>query len=128
MKTIKILFILALTSFFTTEVFAQKSNSRFQEVAIKTSIQCGHCKERVSEALTYTKGVLALDVDVDTKMVTVKYNTKKTSPEALCKAIADVGYDANEVAANGEAYAELPNCCKKDGEACGGEGKHKEKH
>jgi copper chaperone CopZ len=71
------------------------------------------CEERIENELTYTKGVKFVELDDETKVVTIEYRTDKTSPEKLRKAIAGVGYDADDVEADATAYEKLPACCKK---------------
>ena len=80
---------------------------------IKTSSQCDMCKERIEEALAFEKGVKSSELDLETKVVTVSYRASKTTPEKIRKAISKVGYDADDVAADGKAYEKLPACCKK---------------
>jgi hypothetical protein len=45
----------------------------------------------------------------------VVYKKDKTNPNALRKALAAIGYDADDVAANEKSYKKLPDCCKKGG-------------
>ncbi len=108
-KVIVLLFVLLSV---TVCVSAQKKPNG-QELKIQTSAQCDQCKERIEKALAYEKGVKSSDLDLETKILTVWYSEKKTTPDKIRKAVADVGYDADQVAANPKAYAELPGCCKK---------------
>ena len=75
--------------------------------------QVGKSKE-VVEAIRQLKGVKSVELDDETKIVTITYKTAKTNPEKLRKAISKLGYDADDVEADAEAYAKLPKCCKKD--------------
>ncbi|MDR6560564.1 MULTISPECIES: heavy metal-associated domain-containing protein [Arcicella] len=88
-----------------------------ETVKIKTSAICEMCKERIEKKLAFTKGVSESNLNIESKekIVTVTYNPKKTSVEKIKKAIADVGYDADEVTANAKGYEKLPSCCKKGG-------------
>ena len=95
-----------------------KAPAKTATIKIKTSAQCGHCEETISKALTFTKGVVAFEMNDETKVVTVTYKTKKTSPKKIREAITMVGYDADEVPANAEAYEKLSACCKKGAPAC----------
>jgi len=85
------------------------------EVKIKTSMQCDMCKERITKALSFEKGVKEIKVNLETKEVTVMYNPKKTSSEKIRLAISKAGYDADEVKADAKAYNKLPKCCQKGG-------------
>ncbi|PKQ68260.1 heavy-metal-associated domain-containing protein [Raineya orbicola] len=93
--------------------FAQEA-SDLQEVQIKTSAVCGMCKKKIEKDLSYEKGVVSADLNVETKIVTIKYNPKKTNVTKIKKAINKAGYDADELPANPKAYKKLPECCKKD--------------
>jgi len=76
------------------------------KITITTTARCGMCKENIEKALMREKGVRFAELDVKTAVAVVVYNSKKTTPETLRKAISDVGYDADEIAANPEAVDE----------------------
>lgn len=116
MKTIKTMMMsvaVAAMVLFTTNVNAQ--NKKTEEVKIKTSAQCDMCKERIEKALAFEKGVKKANLDMTTKEVTVTYSPKKIKLEQVKQAIANAGYDADNVMADEKAYAKLPKCCKKGG-------------
>jgi len=102
----------AVLILFTTSAKAQKSTT--EELKVKTSAVCKMCKKTIETALSSEKGVKKSELDVNSKIVTVTYNPKETTPEKIRKAIADSGYDADEVPANPKAYKKLANCCKKE--------------
>lgn len=106
------LIIICLLAFFGTS-WAQESKT--QTVVIHTSAECGQCKQRIEEALNYTKGVVYAELDVATKNVTIKYNAKKTDVAKLRAAINKLGYDADDQKAEQAAVDQLPACCKPDG-------------
>lgn len=81
-------------------------------VKIKTSAECDMCKTRIEKEVGLMKGVKKAVLDLDTKVLTVEYNSKKTSPEKIRAAIAALGYDADEVKANNRATQKLPHCCQ----------------
>lgn len=83
------------------------------ELEIKTSAQCNMCKETIEKAMAFEKGVTKANLDVETKILKVTYKVAKTTPEAIRKAVSEVGYDADDVAADPKAYANLSDCCKK---------------
>ncbi|TLU98831.1 heavy-metal-associated domain-containing protein [Dyadobacter luticola] len=84
-----------------------------KEVKIKTSAICEMCKERIERNLGLSKGVKESNLDLKDKVVTVKYNPNKTTPEAIKATIINTGYDANELIANQKAHDKLPECCRK---------------
>lgn len=81
-------------------------------VKIKTSAECDMCKTRIEKEVSLMKGVKKATLDLETKVLTVEYNSKKTSPEKIRAAIAALGYDADDVKANNRATQQLPHCCQ----------------
>jgi copper chaperone CopZ len=112
--TIKILTIILAFGLFTVNAQEQEKEKKVETIEIKTSVVCGMCKDRVEHDLAYEKGVKFVEVDLETKMVTVEYKTSKTNPDKIRKAISKIGYDADGVVADEVAYEKLPACCKKD--------------
>ncbi len=55
-------------------------------------MSCDHCKHAVAEELTRVGGVASVDVDLETKLVTVK--GEPLDDEALRAAIVEAGYEA----------------------------------
>ena len=97
-------------------VYAQvKKADKYTTIKIKTSAMCDMCKETIEKVLAFEKGVKSSELDVDTKVCTVKYDASKTTPEKIKLAISKAGYDADEVKADPKAYNKLSPCCKKDG-------------
>jgi len=52
---------------------------------------------------------------VTSKKLKVKYDSKKLSLQAIRERVASVGYQADDVKANEEAYNALPGCCQLGG-------------
>lgn len=85
-----------------------------QTVTINTpTVQCGMCKKRIETYMLREEGVQKVDVNYKTKKTKVTYVAERTNLENIKTAIANVGYDADEITANEESYNKLPNCCKK---------------
>lgn len=89
------------------------AQNKKEEIKIKTSAQCGQCKDRIERAMAYEKGVVSSDLNLEDKVLTVVYKTGKTTPEKIRKALNELGYDADETLAVLTAYDKLPPCCKK---------------
>lgn len=89
---------------------------------IVTSAQCGSCKKLLEHDLRFEKGVESVSLNVDTKVLTVVYNSDKITPEKIRKAVSDIGYDADDIAADPKAYSKLNDCCKKGGHSPEGSG------
>lgn len=98
-------------SFLATCANAQELE-KVEEVTIQTSAKCGDCEVRIEGALNYMKGVKFAELNNDTKVVTVRYKTKKVSLNEIKEKIASVGYDADDVKAEEAAIEKLPMCCK----------------
>ena len=109
----KMMFIAAAVMMIVTAACAQ-ADKKIESVTIKSSVVCGQCKDRIEAGLAYEKGVKDVNVDLEKKEVTVKYNPSKTTPAEIRTALSKIGYDADEVKADAKAYAKLPSCCKKD--------------
>lgn len=106
------LFLTALTALVVLgSAFADGGKDK--EVKIKTSAICEMCKARIERNLSFEKGVKEADLDVKSKVVTIKYNPGKTDVTKLKSVISKTGYDADEVVADEAGYNKLPSCCKK---------------
>ena len=106
----KILAIIIACVGITGTAMAQKAET----VIIKTpSVQCKECKERIEKYLSKEDGIAKVKVDYKRKTTTVTYLPSRTNVENIKTAIANVGYDADDVLANEESYKKLPTCCKK---------------
>jgi copper chaperone CopZ len=112
MKTLRNLG-LALVVFFAT-LSAQAQNGNEKTVQIKTSAVCDMCKTTLEKAMAYEKGVKASALDVDSKMLTVTFDSRKTNEDKIRKAVNETGYDADDKPATPRAYNKLDDCCKKD--------------
>lgn len=117
MKTIIMTSLLVLVAF---AGWGQKA-PKTQTIVIHTSAECQECKERIEGGLNYTKGVVFAELDIPSRDLTVKYSTKKMTPEKLRAVINDLGYDADDTKAKPEALNNLPACCKPGGMEKAGE-------
>lgn len=104
-----------LIIFIVTMTFASFANAQTDTVVVKTSVICNECKERIEHDLSFEKGVKSNVVNLDTKDVTVVYNSAKTDPEKIRIAITKIGYDADSLKADQKAFKKLPLCCQEPG-------------
>lgn len=74
---------------------------------------CQSCKDRIETYLKRHDGVLEISVNFRKGETKVKYVTDRTDIEQIKTAIANCGYDADDVPAAEDAYARLPKSCKK---------------
>ena len=75
-------------------------------------MKCTSCVAAVKRALTAVEGVESVQVDLEKKHAVVRYHPEDVQVAFLERAIADVGYNANKVKRNEDAYEQLPLCCK----------------
>ena len=90
---------------------AQVKNAKTETFAVKGN--CGMCKKTIEKAGNL-KDVSEVSWDKDKKAVTIVYDSKKTTADAVLQKIADVGYDNEKYKAKDEVYAKLHGCCKYD--------------
>ena len=94
--------------------FSQTAKKGLQTVTINTpTVQCQMCKQRIEKYMIREDGVTKVDVDYKRKKTKVTYYAERTNIENIKTAIANVGYDADDITANEETYQKLPKCCKK---------------
>jgi len=94
--------------------FAQAQTKALVTAKINTpTFQCDECRERIETYLKRYDGVTYVNVNVKRKETTVKYLTDRTNIESIKTAIANAGYDADDIQANTDSYKQLPKCCKK---------------
>jgi copper chaperone CopZ len=74
----------------------------------------GMSKKRIEGALAGVKGVHSADWDLDTKVMTVKYDDEAISLDEIKKKIVATGHDTDKFRTTVEAYESLPGCCKYD--------------
>lgn len=93
---------------------AQVKKKALLTVTIATpGIQCEECKKVIEQFMTREEGVTKTVADFKRKITKVTYWTDRTNPENIKTAIANVGFDADDVTANLEFAKKLPPCCKK---------------
>lgn len=110
----------------TLAVIGFSISASAQSKAVKTAkistptVQCNMCKTKIESTLKRYDGILAVNVNYKKKETTVKYITDRINEETVKTAIANAGYDANEIKATEDAYKALPKCCKKPAEKSAG--------
>lgn len=92
MKTIQMLTLtVAIIAFSGLKSFAQD----LANIDIKTSSQCEMCKDRLESGIGIEPGVKEVNLNLENKVLSVKYNPKKTNPDKLRLAVSKLGYDAD---------------------------------
>ena len=91
-----------------------EAENKTAEIALKT-IQCGMCTDKIASGLGKLDGVVKVDVDLEKKIGKVVYKAGVINLGVIEKAIAAIGYDANDTPAEPKAYSRLDMCCKVPG-------------
>lgn len=113
MRIIKLALVLLLSGAGVTATAQVKKGTLATAKISVPTVQCKMCKESIERYFYKEEGVQSMKVDFKKKVATVKYYTDRTNIENIKTAIANVGYDADDVTANEDSYNDLPKCCKK---------------
>jgi len=109
MKTF-ILGIIAFTAF-SNSAFAQQK--AIQKAVIKTpGLQAEVCKTGVENFLVHEYGVSSVKADYRRHTVTVSWYKDRTNIENIKTALANMGYDADDITAEPTAIKKLPPPCR----------------
>ena len=112
----KQLFLGILASCMVVAGSAQIKVSDKAVIALPTLQPCDKCKDQIEFFISKTEGVMAIKVDLKRKTATVSWLTDRTNKEYIKTAIANLGFDADDIEADEYAYKRLPACCKKPAE------------
>lgn len=69
-----------------------KKKGEIKEVTFKVHLHCANCVKKVQENIAFEKGVKGLHVCLEDQIVELKYDSAKTSEDALKAAIEKLGY------------------------------------
>jgi len=122
MKT-KVVSLVSMFLLGTSMVFAQAKTEKFE---VKGN--CGMCETRIENAAKSVDGVTTADWVQETKMLTVAFDSTKTTVHKVQMAIAKVGHDTPMHKSTDEVYNALPGCCKYDRTKAKKEGTGHERH
>ena len=65
-----------------------------KHIIIVEGMSCGHCKSAVEKATIALAGVVAAEVDLATKTLSVQVDTGKTTLEQIKEAVDEEGFTA----------------------------------
>lgn len=114
MKTLKLFISSFIFISLSTVGFAQTKTEK-----IKVSGECGSCKKKIESAAKKAGASYAV-WNVDSKVLTIKYNSSSSNTASIEKAIAAVGYDTPDYKASDDSYNQLDDCCKYERTATAG--------
>jgi len=96
---------------FTASSYAQQK--AVQKAVIKTpNVQCEACKTRIENHMAHEDGISSVRADWRRHTVTVVWYTDRTNIENIKTELANLGYDADDVTADPDAYKRLPITCQ----------------
>lgn len=104
--------LIVAISLLSTQSFAQKKTTE----TFNVSGNCGMCKKTIEKAAS-DAGADFAEWNKETKQMTVKFRSGKTSLETIQDKIANAGYDNAGKKASDAAYGKLPQCCQYDRKA-----------
>lgn len=122
MQLFKFVFAALLTGLFFTANAQTGGMAKKTAVAVALAAQtetfqvlgnCGMCKRTIEKAATQA-GAASANWDVEKDLLTVSFDSAKTSVDAIQKAVALSGYDNVGYKAPSEAYNNLHGCCQYD--------------
>lgn len=108
----KVVFCLLLFTGLGLNALAQQKKPLTVKIQTPTAL-CEECKARIEEYLKYEDGITKVVVYPRSKYTNVTYFADRTNVENIKAAIANAGYDADDVKADEDAYKKLPKTCKK---------------
>ncbi len=91
--------------------YTQKKNIKTE--TFKVYGTCDQCKHRIETTLMNER-VAKASWSVESKMLTVSYDSTRFNKQRLEKKLADAGHDTEDFQATDEAYFSLPKCCYYD--------------
>lgn len=75
----------------------KKAKKEKKTVTYNVSMHCKNCVAKITDNVSFVKGVEDLKVSLDEKTVTITYDPAKTDEATLQKAIEKLGYTAEKV-------------------------------
>ena len=75
----------------------EKKAKKTVKVTYKVNIHCKNCVNKLTDKLSFLKGVEDLKISLDDKTVTIFYNPAKTDESAFVKVIEKSGYSVEKL-------------------------------
>ena len=107
----KFLYIISITFIFG--VVSCNQGTAYKTATFKVWGNCEKCKKTIETSIT-VNGVKEKDWNVDSKLMTVKFDTTIISIDGIEQLIAKAGYDNELYYGDDYSYAKLQPCCQYD--------------
>lgn len=112
----------ALTAIMIAFTISSVLANTITEVQLKTNAHCGSCKSKIEKSVNKLDGVLSSKLDLESNVLTVKFNSEKVKLDDIRAKIKKTGYDADLVdnTQNKPEVKKDKKCCdsKKDKKCC----------
>ncbi len=109
----KIIWLSFVILFLNRNVFAQMPKPIKAEIKTPAAV-CMECKAIIEAAVPkQVDGLIKINVIIKRGITQVQWYPDRTNIEELKTAIANAGFDADDVTATIDYYNKLPICCKK---------------
>jgi copper chaperone CopZ len=110
MKAISLSFLTVILSI--SSGFGQQQKVSGKAVIKTPTVLCDVCKDRVEFFISHEPGVSSVKVNTRQKTTTVTWLNDRTTLENIKVAIANLGYDADDVEAEEGSFKRLPKDCR----------------
>lgn len=77
---------------FVCSLSLMAANKEYKTVTFDVDIECQNCVKKVTENISFEKGVKGLEVSLEDHTVTVTFDPAKTDEKKLAEAIRKLGY------------------------------------
>lgn len=104
-----------LAVFSSVNIYAEASET----VSYKSSMHCNACKSTIMKTLKTENGVEDIEADVETNIVTVKYNPSQTDENKIASKIKKAGFKADVTSADGSKKSSGCTSGAKKSSECG---------
>ena len=105
-------FILAVIVFISTSNSSFAQHGMGKAVIHTPGVMAEVCKTSIENFLVHEYGVSSVKADYRKHIVTVTWYPNRTNIENIKTALANMGYDADDVTAEPGAFKRLPPACK----------------
>ncbi len=89
--------ILSIIAVFTASMSISAQNKKENHIKMVTfdvSMSCENCKKTIEKNIAFEKGIKDMKVDLSTKQVTLKFDSRKTDEQKIIQAFEKLGYNA----------------------------------
>ena len=96
MKKIIIILLLAVAGVAAFQVYAAKPKAKSETVTYDVSMHCKNCENKLTDNLSFIKGVIDCEVSLKDKTVTIVYDPSKVEESKFVEVIEKLGYTAKK--------------------------------